>query len=330
MMTRPSRGLAALAAAGLIALAGCSSEIPQPSPSTPPTVAEPVLTTDQIDRVFSRISSTLASADLARDPELLPGVVTGPAATIRAAQYTVAMKTGTNDGITAIPEVLQSAAITDNQTWPRSSLVVTEQPEDLQPPRLAVISQANARAKYELWGWVRLFPGAQLALTTPATVVEPGSELATRIDVALEHYVDVLNKGDDSEYAAEFGEDELRTAIEARRTELSASMEPVGGTFTYEFSEPDTADGRPLAWESADGTTIVVATFTGTETAKAPKGARINPDEVVDALLGDAKVRNRFVVQRQIVVAMVVPAIAETTSVSVVGAENVRVAASLK
>ncbi|GAA2524954.1 hypothetical protein GCM10010407_13830 [Rarobacter incanus] len=286
------------------------------------------MTDSQVDHVSARIGDALAAADKARDAQQLQGVVTGPAAAMRASEYKIAAATKSEDEITPLPVELQSVAITTTQTWPRASFVVTVQPEDLQPQRLVVFTQEDARHNYELWGWARLFPGVNLQISSPAQDAADSTGLATPIDDAVSDYVDVLNKGTGSTYADQFESDALRTAIETRRSELGSALKKVKGTFSYQVSAPK--DAQRFAWRTADGGAIVIVPLSATETAKAPKGATITPDATTKALLGGATVKNSLIVDRQLVVALTIPPTGSTDKMQAVGAENVRTSARLK
>ncbi len=311
-------------------LAGCTGALPSPDPEPAPSIAQPVLTPGQVERAAQRISLALDQADLARDAAMLPGVLNGPAAQIRAAQYIAAEDAG-DDALTVLPPALQTSVISTTEQWPRSLFVVTEQPENLEPQRLVVLRQASARENYQMWGWVRLFPGAELPAfdqsTTGSAEVTDSSGLSADITETLDQYVDVLNNGTDSSFAGAFGADVLRQTIEARRAELGEALTPIEGDYRYQVTRPEGADGAPIAWRTADGGALVVAALTATERARGPQGASIRPDDVTRALLGDTKVSNRLFVDRQIVVALAIPPTGSTDEISVVGAENVRIAA---
>ncbi|GAA2244338.1 hypothetical protein GCM10010401_16990 [Rarobacter faecitabidus] len=328
-MNKSLSRLSALGIALALAAAGCSSALPQPHPTPVPATVEAVLTPSQVQAVAGRIAVALGTADVARDAGALAQAAFGPAAKIRAAQYTIATATGDSAQITAIPAGIQSSSVSDTDTWPRSSLLVTEQPEDLQPQRLVVVTQPSARENYAMWAWVRLFPGAALSLATPAAEIDLAGADGEAINAAVDGYVDVLNNGAGAQSASQFNaEDELRASIESRRAELTKGLTEVKGTYSYAISRPPSEEATTRAWSLADGGTLVVTALTARETAAAPKGAKITPDAIDTALLAGKTVTNRLVTDRQIVVAMVLPV--DESAIQVVGAENARIAASLK
>ena len=59
--------------------------------------------------------------------------------------------------------------------WPRTQLVVTKQPDDLQAPRILVMQQAAPREQYRLWGWGRMGAGVQMPATAAPETGQPGA-----------------------------------------------------------------------------------------------------------------------------------------------------------
>lgn len=323
--------LGALSAALL--LAGCAAAVPQPNPAPAPAAPPPVLTEKQFSAASARISNGLADADAALDSAKLAGVTTGPATAIRTAQYQVAKAVKNSAALTVIPSGLQSTVIPTTETWPRVAYAITEQPANLEAQRLTVMVQPTARENYQLWGWVRLFPGTEVPafpnVDKGTETVTDSTGLISPIDETISHYVDYLNKGKSSTYAADFTADDFATSVFSRRTERTAALKAIKGSYSYAVAQPDGAAATPMALRTVQGGAVVVAQLTATEVSKGPKGSKVIPDDVERALLGNDKTSNSLSVTRTLAVAIYIPATTSKGAVTVLGAENVRTGAKI-
>jgi len=329
-LLRRSATIAGLAVAGALVLAGCSSPLPEPSPGAASTVATAVLTADQLDAVSERIGSALATADGALDASQLTGVLSGPALTIRTAQYRIAKATSPESALTVLPSALQSQFVPTTQAWPRTAMAVTTQPENLEAQRLVVLEQPAARENYTLWGWVRLFPGTALPTFVSADVgteqVTDSTGLSAQVPDVLAAYVDYLNLGKSSKHAGEFEKDELVTSVLERRSAMTKALKAIDGKYSYTFSVP----GGPVqALRTLDGGALVVARLTARENAKGPKGSKVSPDDEVKGLVGDAKTSNALVVGHTVLVAFQIPPEGSSDTVTVLGAEDAKTSAKI-
>jgi len=237
-----------------LSLGACAASLPQPEPAAPPAVALPVLSVAQSEGVLSRIGEVLATADAALDPAGLPERLTGPALAIRTAEYVRAKATAGAKPPTALPTQAQTLVVPDTTTWPRTELVVTQQPADLQAPRLLVLTQATARDPYRLWGWARLGAGVQMPATADtahgsAPIAADATGLLLSPSETLAQYADVLANGDVSTFAGAFPADFFRTYIETKRAAYSESLKAVA-TVTETYTPVD--DGV-IALATADG-----------------------------------------------------------------------------
>src|SRR5690606_13959778 len=218
-------------------LAACADPPPEVRPEAVPVVAPPVMEPEQVERVLGDLGEVLAAGDAALEAERLTPRVGGPALTSRTAQYTVASALQDTAGITVLPTAPQVLIVPDEAAWPRTVVVVTEQPEDLQSPRLLVLRQEEPRAQYVLWGWARLLPGASMPPTADpsvgSAVLAPDAPdlLVTPGDV-IAQYADVLANGDASEYAQSFEPDATREAITTTRESFRTAVENAGGSLT--------------------------------------------------------------------------------------------------
>ncbi|HEY0118656.1 MAG TPA: hypothetical protein VGC04_07750, partial [Cellulomonas sp.] len=169
---RRARAFVALVAAAAT-LTACATPLPAPQPEPPAAVAPPALSVAQSTAVLDDLGSVLASADAKLDQTLLAPRVVGPALAMRAAEYLRDEVTNGERKPTALPTKAQVEIVPQTTTWPRVQLVITEQPDDLQAPRVLILEQATPRDRYALWGWARMFPNASTPRTAEAQKGSP-------------------------------------------------------------------------------------------------------------------------------------------------------------
>ncbi len=323
-MTRTRRALAGLSALVVLTLAGCATPLPTPNPEPPPAVDPPVLSAAQVTSVLDSIGSALAAGDAALDPAQLGARVVDPALAMRSAEYARATATNGERPPTALPTDAQVEILPQTTQWPRVGLVVTEQPDDLQAPRVLVLLQQSPRDQYALWGWARMFPG----VSTPPTADDAGSpvlelddpDLAMRPDEVLTAYADVLAQGDASPSAALFAPDPFRESIAASRQALTASVQEIGTV-----AETYTPGGPPLtAIGTADGGAIVVGTMSTTSTVTITvAGAKLTLSPYEAAVTGVTEATQSLVRTYTDVLVFVVPAAGSGAQVQLIAAEQV-------
>jgi len=324
MIRRPRRRSTLLVGAVLVALAACAAPLPQPDPAPVPAVAPPATTIGQSDDVLTDLGTVLAAGDAALDPALLTPRVAGPALAIRSAEYVRAKATANAKPPTALPTKAQVLILPQTTAWPRTQLVVTEQPDDLQAPRILVLQQSQPRDQYHLWGWGRMGQGIKMPLTaapeTGSAVLAPDATglLATPTD-ALAQYCDVLANGAASPYAATFAPDAFRAGIEAARAATVAGVSSAGtATETY---TPEPTPMTTLA--TVDGGAIVVGQLTTVSTVSLTAGGTIPiVDPFYAALTGKPSASSSFVRTFTDVVIMYVPPAGSSAQVQVLAAEH--------
>ncbi|GAA2727251.1 hypothetical protein [Cellulomonas aerilata] len=325
----------ALALVAALGLTGCSPELPVPVPAAAPAVPPPVTTIEQTDRILQDVGAVLTAGDAALSAADLPRRLSGPALAVRTAEYAVASATGGARPVTAVPVAAQTLVVPSTTQWPRTQIVVTEQPDDLTSPRLLVLRQDTPRAAYTLWGWARLLPGAQMPPTAtpavgsaPLAADEPGL-VATPTDVVAQ-YADVLSNGDASAFAAGFAApDPYRQQIEAGRARYQGVVAEGTGTFTETYAPvPD----QLFAHATADGGALVVAGMTTSSTLAVTGSSLAVPPELAavsgGALPAGAVLRNNLAFTYTDVVVFYVPPAGAGTPVRVLGAEHFFTSAS--
>lgn len=324
MIRHPRRRVAVLAVLAVVSLGACATPLPQPAPAPVPAVAPAATTISQSDNVLNDLGEVLAAGDETLDAALLAPRVSGPALEIRSAEYVRAKATANAKPPTLIPTQEQALILPQTDTWPRTQLVVTEQPDDLQAPRILVLLQSAPRDQYHLWGWGRMGQGIQMPATaapgTGSAVVAPDATglVATPTD-AFVQYADVLANGAASQYAAAFAPDALRTGIEAAR---AATVAGVGSAGTV--TETYTPAPEPLtSLATVDGGAIVVSQLTTVSTVQLTAGGTIPAfDPFYAALTGKTTAAGSFVRTFTDVVIMYVPPAGGTALMQVLAAEH--------
>ena len=323
-MRRTVRAAAAAASLALAAgLAGCSQPLPVPTPDALPAATPPAMSVEQAERILDEVADALAAADVDHATAALFPRVVGPAAQIRSAEYRLAGLGGDPDAVTLLTTSPQTIVLPTTDTWPRTMMVVTQQPEDLRAPLLLTLVQEAPRAPFALWSWARLFPGVvtpELAQpevgsepvtpdTTDALVVSPTEVLA--------QYVDVLTNRDQSPYAAAFADDPLRQGIWQTKDRFAEAV-GANGTLAETYA-PGSAGLQALA--TADGGALVVGTITTTTTITLTDSTLKIGDQTA-VFLGTDTVKSNLSITWASVVAFVVPPAGSDAQIQVLGGEH--------
>ena len=323
-MIRTRRALVGLSALAMLTLAGCATPLPAPNPEPPPAVDPPVLSVAQTTSVLDSIGAALAAGDAALDPAQLGTRVVEPALSMRTAEYARATATNGERPPTALPTDAQVEILPQTTAWPRVGLVVTEQPDDLQAPRVLALLQQTPRDQYALWGWARMFPGASMPPTadpergSPVLALDDAT-LAMRPDEVITAYADVLTQGDTSPSAAAFAADPFREALAAARQSLTTSVQEIGTV-----AETYTAGSTLTAIATADDGAIVVGTMSTTSTVTITvAGAKLTLSPYEAAVTGVKEATQSMVRTYTEVLVFVVPAAGSGAQVQLIAAEQV-------
>ena len=308
----------------VLALGACAAPLPEPTPDAVPAVPPPATSVAQSTDVLADLGAVLEAADAALDPALLRPRVFGPALAIRRAEYVRAEATDGDRPPTALPTAAQTLIVPMTDEWPRTQMVVTEQPDDLQAPRILVLTQAEPRENYRLWGWARLGQGVQMPATAEPTTgsapVAPDAEgLVVTPVQALEQYADLLARGADSEYVDTFTEDFFRTGIEEARAQYSENVEAVGSIDETYTAVPTSV----VALATADGGAIVVGRLETVTTLTLTEGS-LTLDATDRALSGESSVTDHLTYTWADVLAFYVPPAGSDAQVQVLAGEHAR------
>lgn len=272
-------------AVSALLFAGCSADAwpqlgstPTPSPSetiiVPEGQGQPAVTETQAERILSRIAQHVAEADEARDADLAAERLSGSALDVRKTNYTLRGEISDFAALDPIPaSPLTTLLPQAYDGWPRTFMAVVEETDGQATVMMA--SQADPWADYKLDYTASLTAGASMNLAPPyvgAIAVEPSSPfLVLPPDQIAAAYADVLDKGEESEYAASFDldSDPFRAQMTANRAERLKQFNETGsktGSLTFSAA----AGGQePLSLATLDSGAIVAVTVTDSDTVRA-------------------------------------------------------------
>lgn len=324
--------LGAVLAAVAVLLAGCAIPLPEVEADAAADGPRPALDEPRLDRVLAAVAETIEAGDADLDAELLEPRISGPALETRQAEYRLASATADAEN-PIVPQQLttepQVVAVGNSDTWPKTVFVFTTIADGMNTPLLIGLQQADPRADYTMFAWVRLLPET----TTPATAVaaEGSPEVAPDAEglvltpaQTLDAYADVLQNGDDSDNADTFAEDAARNILAEIRTEIEDSVSDAG-TFSEEYS---VADGDPISLETADGGAIVIGALRSEEKYELTEDGgelTISTPEVVALTDNESSidVEDTVTATYYLTVAFYVPPASDGATIQVLGAERV-------
>jgi len=295
-LSRGKRSLLIVPAVAVSALlfAGCSADSwPElagtPTPTPTETVLEqegeqaPAVTEAQATRILDRIAATVADADANMDPALAATRLAGSPLAERETNYKLRAAIADYAAPAAIPAkpvfpLLPQAY----EGWPRTVMAVVAD-EANKTASIMMLTQQDQWADYKLSYLASLEAETKLPDLAPAYIGAPGVQpdspflLMPPEDVAAA-YADILNKGEDSEYASLFetAGDQFRAEVMADRQARRDGFNATGsktGTLTFEAAAGATA---PLALTTLESGAIVAVSLTETDVAKPT-----NPEAVI-------------------------------------------------
>ncbi|WP_124055234.1 hypothetical protein [Arcanobacterium ihumii] len=144
----------------MLALSACSANLEPPAPSASKAV-EIIISEDSYKKIAGEVKKNVAEADAALDVNKLGNRFGEPIRQYREARYRLKKILG--DGYKMPPVVVDEKAVpvSSGAAFPRTLMTVAAPTEQQNLPSLTVWSQTDARAQYQLWGQVQIFPDAQ-------------------------------------------------------------------------------------------------------------------------------------------------------------------------
>lgn len=260
---RAARGFIAISVTGLTLsmLTGCSNATSNATP-TPTSTAQQVdqvsLLPSQVRRIIADAAVVANEADTANDKRILIERFAGPALQVREINYQIRMK---NKRIASLPAIvgtpIKFSLPAATSKWPRTMMVVTDEPGEAALPQMLVLQQDNPRAKYQVWFTSRLMPGASIpAVAAPevgAIPIDSGSLfLKIQPKNLATTFGDVLNNGPASNSAPLFDlTNEFYRQVYQSQKAQATSLAKANITFTHQLGDPNvislaTAEGGAL------------------------------------------------------------------------------------
>ena len=273
---------------------------PTPTPTATVIVPEgqqqPAVTKAQAERILTRVSTRAAEADEARDIDMADDRLSGATLEVRNTNYVLRGELDdyeSPDPVLSKPlEIILPQAYDE---WPRSFLAVVDD-EETKTSSIMVLTQDDPWSEYRLSYTARLeastlmpdlaayYIGASLVAPDSPFLIMPPDEVAAA-------YADVINNGDESEYASLFDAegDQLRVNIAADRERRLADFEKTGkdtGDLTF---STEAGPNEPWAIATLESGAIVAVDIHEIDTATpTEEGAAIKLPEnkTVEALTG--------------------------------------------
>jgi hypothetical protein len=294
-----------------LALSGCTTQgapaaltagadaTPTPTPTSSLDAARqaedadpPVVTEEQAARIVSRVSEVATAGDQALDAGQLAPRFAGPALQERTSDYQVRKAKPDIAAVPAIPAGdLQLTLPQATVAWPRTIAAVVKDPDADDAPTLSLtLVQTSPRENYRVLYAMPVSTTAALPDVAPAAIgaarLAPDVKLlAVQPDQLSAAYADLLNKGDQSEFASLFDatDDGVRAQDAKRKTDFPAS---IGETGSVEFSA--TADSAtPVAMSTVEsGALVSVTVKLGIIAKPTAEGAKVNANPEVQAITG--------------------------------------------
>lgn len=267
-------------------LAGCSPEAwpqlgssPTPSPTATVLVPEgqqsPAVTQAQAERILSRIAETVAAADASNDIDAAAARLAGPVLESRRVEYTLRTEIPERAAPAAVPTSPLSILLPQAyDAWPRTFLAVVED-EETKAATIMMVTQDDPWSDYKLAYAANLAADVQMPDLAPfyvgASQIPPDTAfLLLPPDQLAAAYSDVLENGDDSEFAALFDQagDTFRTRItEDRAARLERFNQTGAETGELTFSSA-AGDEAPVALATLESGAIVAVTIVESETVR--------------------------------------------------------------
>lgn len=308
---RISAGKRAFAAVPIVAVSallftGCTADAwPQlggtPTPTPTETVIVPAgqgqsaVTKAQAQRIVTRIAEQVATADEAKDAAAAAARLAGPALAERETNYTLRAQLADHPALDPIPSGPLSLVLPQAfDGWPRTFMAVVDDSQDKQST-IMTMSQEDAWADYKLTYIANLAADTSMNVAPDyvgATAVEPNSPfLVLPPDQIATAYADVLNNGDDSEFAAFFDEDTDTFRAEVAR-DRAGRLEQFNqtGQETGKLTFAATAGTQaPVALATLDSGAIVAVTINESDTVtptNADAVIKVDSNPIVKTLAG--------------------------------------------
>lgn len=265
-------------------VSGCSADSwpqlpvgPTPTPSETIIVPEgqddpPAVTQAQAQRILANISQQVAVADEKNSAKQAAVRLDGPALAARTTNYKLRKELDDHEPLPAIRSGSVKMLLPEAfDGWPRAFFAVVEDP-DTAVATIMTVTQQDPWSDYKLSYVANLVADAQLKVAPEylgTRRVQPDNPflLIAPQDLAAA-YSDVLDKGDDSEFAAFFDEesDTFRTSVAENRAARIEQFNKTGSKTGKIAFTAAPGDQEPIAMSTLDSGAIVAVTVTENDT----------------------------------------------------------------
>ena len=299
--------------AGALVLGACTTagaplagQTPAPT-ETPGTKTPAVAVTEnQLERIITRVGTTLKQADSTTDPALAATRLAGPALELREASYEIRDDEADFAILPVIPTgdvqiTLPQRLPEEGDTWPRRVFAIVQAPvvvddegeETATPPLALVLVQDDPRSQYKVHYavTVTLAEDAERPEVAPAALGTPVLQSDTTLlavspaDVAA-GYSDILLLGEESESYSLFQIDGDTLIEQIGAAAKAARRSALPDTAAIAFSGA-VGEAQIVSFVTNDGGALVAAYLTETErVTPSQAGAAINAPAPVAALAG--------------------------------------------
>lgn len=283
-------------------LAGETAPTPTPTATVVPEGQQaPAVTETQAESIVKRMAETVAEADESRDEDLAATRLAGSALAERETNYDLRGEVDDVEPLPAIPgepiAVLLPQAF---DGWPRSVMAIVRDEDDTTvAPTMMMLSQEDPWSNYKLTYTARMEASAELPGLAPAwlgaTQVPPDSSfLILPPDQLSAAYADVLDEGDESEYAALFDAetDQFRASVDEDRDRRLESLNETGEDTAKMSFAAGPGDHDPLALATIESGAIVAVELFETDTVEPTDDRaviKLEDNTTVKALTGESQ-----------------------------------------
>jgi len=319
---------------GALGLAGCQSTAGSEAtngsnPVTPGVVTQapyPAVTELQFSRILTKVSETIQAGDDELSVNTLGVRVMEPILQARRAAYIVRRVDAESGVLTPIPSSPVRLVLPQQTTgWPRSVFGIIQDEQDEQSPSLAVVlRQESPRENYRLSYAVVLAPQVKLPDLPSASVGSAKLSRDSKLTLispaeTLQRYADVINVGQDSEFAGSFALATDRLFGLVGPSAQALRQESFGDSVEVTWNSVPT-DAEIVAFATADGGALVLGTLQETETVRPiQSGATVNASVSVRALTSLSQSSRGFDVLSTIQILWYVPPVGSEDGIQVLG-----------
>ncbi|MGW9414151.1 hypothetical protein [Arthrobacter cupressi] len=327
-------GVVSAALAGTSVTAAQAAETPSPAASqdAPADQDVPVLVDAQLKRILEQVANAVSAGDAARDAAKLKSRVGGTELLVRTQNYKIRAKVASHQARMPVRAgKLLGSVVTNQRTWPRTVVAVTQGDGNVVP-QVLTLSQSAPRENYKLLATAPLQPGTsfpaiplggtkQAAAGDKTGLLYSGNEamaaLADRLTKSNSAFKTKLVEGTGSPYIADV-------------LDYQADAVKAGSSGTFKFTHSPVAADTTV-FRTSDGGALVLGRldFGFTTTPKA-EGDTLIADKAAAVLAGGESTKTGLSQTFAESVAIYVPPAGSSDPMKLVAAFRGLVAASFK